>query len=333
MKIVLATPLYPPEIGGPATYAKELVGGLPERGIEVELVKFGDVRYLPRLLRHYAYYRKVLGALERADLVFALDPVSVGLPAMWAAKKLAKPFVLKIVGDYAWEQGVQRFGVAQNLDEFVKMRLPSLFVRILQRVQTRVAVAATQIIVPSVYLQDITAAWGIPKEKIAVIHNGIRIPEHIPAQQKENGTFLIVSAGRRVPWKGFEAIERVAQSHPNWEVKIISGRPRSEVLGWMKAADVFVLNSLYEGFPHALVEAMTLGTPVIATDAGGNKEVVGDTGLLIPPQDDAALERVLMEIVQNPRAARERAQAAQARMKSFELPYMLDRTAELFKSV
>ena len=137
MKLVIATPLYPPEIGGPATYAKLLQEGLPTKDIEVELVKFCDVRHLPKLVRHYAYYRRVLKAARAADAVLALDPVSVGLPAMWAAKSAGKPFVVKIVGDYAWEQGQQRFAVTQSLDQFVTTIDAPFFVRMLRRIQTR----------------------------------------------------------------------------------------------------------------------------------------------------------------------------------------------------
>ena len=151
MKLVLATPLYPPEIGGPATYAKALEEGLPAREIEVTTVKFSEVRHLPKLIRHYAYYRRVLRALREADPVLALDPVSVGLPAMKAAKRAHKPFFVKIVGDYAWEQGRQRFGVQEDLDEFVKMPQPSRAVRVLQGIEMRVAKAAGRIIVPSEY--------------------------------------------------------------------------------------------------------------------------------------------------------------------------------------
>src|SRR3989344_3373366 len=106
MRLVIATPLYPPEVGGPATYVQELETGLPSRSIDVTVVKFSDVRrwYLPKLVRHYVYYRRVLQEAKNADLVLALDPVSVGLPAMKAARKAGKPFVVKIVGDYAWEQ-------------------------------------------------------------------------------------------------------------------------------------------------------------------------------------------------------------------------------------
>ncbi len=337
MKLAIATPLYPPEIGGPATYAKLLFEGLPAKGIEVELVKFSEVRHLPKIVRHYTYYRRVLKAARNADMVLALDPTSVGLPAMYAAKKVGKPFVVKIVGDYAWEQGVQRFGITQNLDEFVKTKQKNFFVRALQKIQTFVASAATYSIVPSPYLKDIILEWGIPEEKIRMIYNGIGLPSNIPICQKKEGEFLVVSAGRRVPWKGFEAIERVVEKHKNenWRSFIASGLSRAETLGWMKIADVFVLNSSYEGFPHALIEAMTLGTPVVATDARFHRTLLehGKTGILIPIGDDNALERVLLEIRSNPDSASERARAAQKRMEDFSLPHMLESTAYFLKQV
>jgi glycosyltransferase involved in cell wall biosynthesis len=139
-----------------------------------------------------------------------------------------------------------------------------------------------------------------------------------------------------VPWKGFEAIERVVKLHDdNWAVHIASGVSREEALGWIQAADVFVLNSSYEGFPHVLVEAMTLGTPVVVTRAGGNTALVthGETGLLVPPGDDAALEAALMNVANDPDSAQERARAAQKRMQDFSLQHMLDVTAGFLKSL
>ena len=90
--------------------------------------------------------------------------------------------MVKIVGDYAWEQGQQRFGVSQMLDEFVRTKQTSLFVRILQKIQTRVARSSTRIIVPSEYLKNIVAAWGIPNEKIEVIYNAVILeaPRTVP---------------------------------------------------------------------------------------------------------------------------------------------------------
>ena len=334
MKLVVATPLYPPEIGGPATYAKLLEEGLPSRGVEVALVKFSEVRHLPKIFRHIAYYWRVLAAARNADLVLALDPVSVGLPALQAAKKANKPFVVKIVGDYAWEQGRQRFGVTESLDAFVHARQPSLLVRRLQAIETDVAQSADRVIVPSEYLKSIVVAWGVLQEKIHIIYNGIDLPPAVQPAERPAG-FFVVSSGRRVPWKGFEALERVVAREKEWRVFIASGLPRAEALGWVKGADAYVLNSTYEGFPHALLEAMMLGTPVVATDAGGNSELVEDgvTGLLVPPGDDEALYRALRRIADDPGAAQERAKAAQERAQRFSTNAMLDATAALLASV
>jgi glycosyltransferase involved in cell wall biosynthesis len=331
MKLVVATPLYPPEVGGPATYAKLLEEGLPERGIEVALVKFSDVRGLPKLVRHYAYYRRVLKAARSADAVLALDPVSVGMPACRAAENAGKPFFVKIVGDYAWEQGRQRFGVTEDLDAFVKNARVPLLVRILRAAQKRVAEHAERIIVPSTYLKGIVEAWGIPSEKIEVIHNGIELPRELPVIERPGG-FLVVSSGRRVPWKGFEALERVVKGEAGWHCHIASGVSREEALAWAKAADVFVLNSTYEGLSHALIEAMMLGTPVVATSAGGNGELVEDgaTGLLVSAGDDEALHNALKKVAGDPSGAKARAAEGRARMSEFSTTAMLDATAAFF---
>ncbi|HQT82872.1 MAG: hypothetical protein B7W98_01810 [Parcubacteria group bacterium 20-58-5] len=329
MKLVIATPLYPPEIGGPATYAKLLEEGLPGKGIDVELVKFSEVRHLPKLIRHYAYYRRVRRAARAADAVLALDPVSVGLPALRAARKERTPFFVKIVGDYAWEQGRQRFGITLTLDEFVKTERVPLPARLFRRAQTYVAQSAVKVIVPSEYLKGIVAAWGVDAEKISVIHNGIELPDVLPEVERPDG-FLVVSSGRRVPWKGFEALERVVEREPSWRLHIASGVSRGEALAWVKAADVFVLNSSYEGLAHALIEAMMLGTPVVATAVGGNPELInnGVTGLLVPLGDGDALHAALKKIAEDPESAKARAGEARAHMREkFSVSTMLNATA------
>lgn len=105
MKLVIATPLYPPQGGGPATYSALLEKKLPFKEMPV-VVKFSEVQHLPKLVRHIMYFRRVYKTLKEADVLLVLDPVSTGLPASVAARMLKKPYVVKVVGDYAWEQGV-----------------------------------------------------------------------------------------------------------------------------------------------------------------------------------------------------------------------------------
>ena len=69
----------------------------------------------------------------------------------------------------------------------------------------------------------------------------------------------------------------------------------------MAAADVFVLNSGYEGFSHQILEAMTAGVPVIATAVGGNKEVIkqGENGFMVKYQDEFNLIEAIKSLWQN----------------------------------
>ena len=367
--IVVATPLYPPEIGGPATYAKALLEGLPERGIEVELVKFSDVRHLPRFVRHYAYYRRIRRALGRADAVLALDPVSVGLPVCLAAWRAKKSFVVKVVGDYAWEQGRQRFGITESLDAFVKRSRVPFFVALLRRVETGVARRASCIIVPSAYLKDVVATWGsltasgtsIPREKIEVIYNAVpidaigRVPEAVAKLPRP----LVVTVGRLVPWKQVDGVIDAVAEVPEASLAIVGDGPlhaslfhraqekmpnrfvltgalsHEDTLAVLASASVLVLNSSYEGLSHLLVEALSLGVPIVATKVGGNPEVItdGEDGLLVPSLDKAALLAALKRVLDDTELRTRLSVRAKESARRFAPAVMLDATAHVFKNL
>jgi len=369
MKLVIATPLYPPEIGGPATYVKLLEEGLPGKGIEVSVVKFSDVRHLPKIIRHYAYYRRVRKEARNADAVLALDPVSVGLPAMKAAQKAKKPFFVKIVGDYAWEQGQQRFGITQTLDEFVKTKWVPFRVRMLRRTQTRVARSAARVIVPSEYLKGIVETWGIPRENIQVIYNAMNLDAFNKPVAEEHGVVpkavaallrpLIVTAGRLVPWKHMDGVidavagtfgvslavvgdgsERAALMHRADEK--LPGRTvftgmlsHKDTLATIQSADVFVLNSSYEGFSHLLIEALMLGVATVATRVGGNPEVIddGNNGIFVPNDDTPALTNALARVLGDEELRARLQKAAKESAKRFSTETMLQETALALQNV
>jgi glycosyltransferase involved in cell wall biosynthesis len=89
---------------------------------------------------------------------------------------------------------------------------------------------------------------------------------------------------------------------------------QTDPIRFLAAADAFVLPSLTEGLPGALVEAMAAGLPCVTTDIPGNRELVRDeeTGLLVPPQDPTALARALGRILDDPSLAARVAKAGQA---------------------
>jgi len=366
-KILIATGIFPPDIGGPATYSKLLVDKLPAHGFEVVVVNFGEVRVLPKIIRHTAYFFKVLWRARGCDVVYAQDPVSVGLPAMLAAKILRKKFYLKVVGDYAWEQGVQRAGVTDDLDTFShEYAKYSLFVRLLKRIERRVALSTDLIITPSSYLKGIVGNWGVPREKITVIYNGFDAPvltEDKTTLRKKLGVdgYALLSIGRLVPWKGFamliESMPALAQKIPDIHLFIAGSGPDEAVLKksvaelhledrvtflgklaqgklfeYIKASDVFVLNTSYEGFSHQLLEVMALGTPVVTTPAGGNVEIIKDheNGLFAPQNDRAAFEKAIIELHTTAGLGDTLARAAQEKVKEFSDEKMLEAITNLF---
>lgn len=326
MKILIATGIYPPDIGGPATYTKTIAHAFADKGHDVVVVTYGNVRQdnstfslvavsrtLPKGLRHILYFLKILRHGASSDIIFAQDPVSAGFPAALAAMILRKRFIIKIVGDYAWEQARLRYGVSDLLDDFLKKRY-GWRVEFLRKVERWTASRAHHVIVPSKYLENIVKTWGIEVD-VRVIPNSVErfeLPDRETARRKLGFTnTVILSVGRLVPWKGFEfLISLVPELRKKHDISLVilgdgplkglldrikpsqfvllPGAVSTPILReYLAASDIFALDTTYEGFSHQLIEALHAGLPIITTDAGGNKEIIedGTNGLLISAND------------------------------------------------
>jgi len=103
-------------------------------------------------------------------------------------------------------------------------------------------------------------------------------------------------------------------------VRFLGNVPHAQIPLYIRAADVFVLNSLYEGLSHTLLEVQALGTPIVASDVCGNPEVVeeGESGLLVDPRDPAALRRAIARYLEDPGFARAMAEGGRNRRAQFD---------------
>ena len=362
-KIVIATPLYPPESGGPATYAKVLEEELPKLGIEVVVVKFSDVRR--RFFRHLRYFRLIWKATRGTDLVYALDAVSVGFPTMVAAMLRRKPYAIKVVGDFAWEQGNQRFLKLGPLETFVRSNSIPLTLWPLRFVQTLVARFAVRVVVPSHYLEGIVAEWGVSRERISVIWNAVSVemPGKVPPNIAALTRPIIVSVGRLVPWKGFftciEAVrilrgdgiaaslviigdgpdrkdlEAQAASTLGSGFAICGELPKQDTHAAIRYAEVFVLDSSYEGLSHTLIEAVSLGASIVASDIPANREVVEHekSALLVPPNDGMALAHAVKRLLTDGELGGRLTEGGKSVAAAFSIQRMVQQTAALFRSL
>lgn len=372
MKILICTGIYYPDIGGPATYSKLLFDELPKKGVFVEVLSFGEVRRLPKIIRHYAYYKRVKKIARNFDVIYVQDPVSVGLPTALACEKQNKKFVLKVVGDYAWEHYQnQKSNLKSQNEEFI---YPERFwnikfdlkTELLKRIEKFVAERAEKIVVPSKYLKNIVKGWGVDENKISVIYNAFSPADIVEEKYSLRIRFKITgitifSVGRLVPWKGFETLIEIMKELPNNTRLLIAGDgpdyeklqnkiknlnlgnrvfllgrlEHDDLLKKIKASDIFVLNTGYEGFSHQLLEVMNVGTPIITTDVGGNPEIIKNEkdGLLVGYDNKEQIKEAILKLAGNRVLADRLAKNAKDKVKNFDQEKMLEEIKDFLLQV
>lgn len=335
MHIFVASGIFHPEPGGPATYLHRLLPELQARGHTVRVLTFGDgptagypypLRRIPRRalpVRWTEYARAAWGEVRRADVLFAN---SLGLPLAGGG---GVPRVLKVVGDLAWERAVNKGWIAptEDVDAFQSGRYPWR-VRLLQAQRAREVRRADRVIVPSRYLRDMVIGWGAPPERVHVIYNALPPDAQTASLTQAEaraalglGTEpLLLTVARLVPWKGIDHLIRALPAVPEARLLVAGEGPdearlralaaaegvggrvmflgrvaRERLASFFRAADYTVLYSGYEGLSHVLLESLQAGTPVIASDKGGNPEIVvhGRNGLLVPYVSVDALAETL----------------------------------------
>ncbi len=109
MRILIATGIYPPAIGGPAQYAKGLEDALREQGHTVIVKAYGKREHgLPIGIRHIYFALRCLWSFLRANKIIVLDTFSVALPIAMLHFVFRKKFIIRTGGDFLWENYVER---------------------------------------------------------------------------------------------------------------------------------------------------------------------------------------------------------------------------------
>jgi glycosyltransferase involved in cell wall biosynthesis len=142
--------------------------------------------------------------------------------------------------------------------------------------------------------------------------------------------FIILGEGKLRP-----KLERQIQKF-NLQNKIILTGFRHDAIEIMAAVDVFVLSSLKEGLPFALLEAGALGKPIVATRVGGVPEIIdhGKNGLLVPPSDANALAAAIFSLLQDKKTAEQLGLSLQEKIfKNFDLKTTLEKTTEVYSDL
>lgn len=374
MRILIVSGIWPPDVGGPASHAPELGAYLQVSGHDVRAVTTRGERApeaagfpvraarrdRPRLLRQPAGGIAVMRSAGGIDIIYSTGMYT---RSTVAAAVHRRPLVVKLASDPAYERSRTLGLFTGTLEEFQHAQLPRA-ARQLRMMRNLVVRRASRLIVPSRFLAEFVRGWGVEEKRVRVVPNPAPPPtngaERADLRRRlgfEGPTFvfagrlvaaknvpLAVSALSRVPaaslvviGEGSErdrVLEAIARHGLERRVSLIGALPRAEAIEWVRAADAAVLSSDYENHPHAAVEAIAVGTPVLATSVGGVPEIIvsGENGMLSERGDEEGLARAMTALVTEP-GLRERlskgASASAARFDPAELFGVIERELEL----
>lgn len=232
----------------------------------------------------------------------------------------------------------------------------------LDRRMRRAIAEADAVIAQGDHLRDVVAAAGVDPARIRVINNGVEVAAFSRAAAHPHPRPYILGLGSLVPHKGFDLLVRgyatlptdrpdllVAGSGPELaalrrladelgvgrQVTFLGPVVGDPKVSLYRSAEFFVCPSRREPFANVILEAMAAGRAVVATDVGGNRELVRDgvTGLLCRPESPAALAESMRRLVDDASFRASLAAAATQAVAMYDWAAVADRYIDLYREV
>ena len=372
MRVIMLIQKYFPYVGGAERQLQQLSSRLVERGIDVIVItrrhdkRLSSFEVIDGIPVHrlfvpgpkpvaafsYIFFASKLILQLRPDIIHAHEVLSPASAALIAKMLLGTPVIVKVLG------GGTRGDIHKIQHRFLgKQRIAGL------RRNVDIFIAISK------QISDELAEITIPAQKCTTIPNGVDTNSFLPVtveQKRKARTHLglpqdipIISyVGRLHSDKRIDLLlsvwPAIYQQFPRAQLLIVGAGPaevdlrqqQSEgvhfcgqtdyVIPYLRATDLFVLPSAREGMSNALLEAMSMGLPVLATDVGGTPDVVvhGKHGYLIRPNDAGALQEGLTRLLNDSVLRRSLGQAARKHIvEEYSFESVADRYKELYEGL
>jgi glycosyltransferase involved in cell wall biosynthesis len=300
---MIATSIYPPEVGGPAYYSSHIAEALTKQGHSVDVVLYGVLRRFPSGFRHALYALKLLARSLGADGIVAFDTYTVGLPAVLVSLVTRVPLVVRIGGDFVWELYVERTRDLIPLPEVYEKRDRWNWKERVSYAVTRFVVRHARLAFSTQWLLDIwKREYGLGSSA-RVVENALE--ERIHSERPARKSFLFYA--RPIALKNLDAFRRAfakaKKTYPDIELE--EGRfVRDELIERLRSAYAVAVPSLSEVSPNLIIDAIRCGKPFILTKYGGYAERFKDLGLLVDPRSEDDMTRAIKELADEATYAR-----------------------------
>jgi glycosyltransferase involved in cell wall biosynthesis len=332
-EIAILSSIYPPDAGGPATFAVAYKSFLQRNGFKPKVVSYCDsnshtyveseatVQLISRQLNPVVRLLLMVYAIwklcwKRVPLLANGCFIELALATFLAPKN----FVVKIPGDIVWERACSSGLVTCSVQDFQKVNLPIKF-KLLRFLFTSSLKKASKIVVPAPYLIDLALGWGVNPEKIFLVYNGVDTENFFPIETQK--VYDVISVSRLVPVKNIAGtieccarlglsllvvgdgplMQELQDQAKNQKVNVtFAGNSEQAALPFLyNQARIMVLNSAVEATSYSLLEARACGLPAIANDGTGATEIIthNKDGILCGPSTGIFLEDALRELIGN----------------------------------
>lgn len=309
----------------------------------------------------YRFMNVINTPLPDVDVVHSAAAAFCGIPGVILKNTRNTPYMLTEHGVYLREQYISLAG--RKYPSF----LTTFLMRLVQSVVQLNYIHADQVSPVCEYNTRWEKEFGVTNKQIKVIYNGIDPKifdqKNIP-EKKDSKKYTVVTVARIDPLKDIKTLLKsaaiVLKTLPNVEFKVFGsvsveqyyneclelknslnlgddfefvGHTNNTAAAY-KSGDINVLSSISEAFPYSVVEAMMTGIPVVATDVGGIREAIGDTGFVVTPGDENALAESIIHLLKNNSLRAELGELARERaLDNFTISNVLRQHLESYESL
>jgi glycosyltransferase involved in cell wall biosynthesis len=335
-------------IGGSERHLLTLLPALAERGVDVCFLGLDDTSRAPD-----PFYEALTVPFERIPAPRDLDP-RLALRICRATRAADLVHTHLVHADAYGALGARRLVSTKHNDDPFRAGSFRFVERALARRASRI-IAITEALA-----RFQVERVGLPAGKLEVIHYGLDEPPAAwgtnPPDDMPRDARVLLAVSRLEPQKGLDvavrALPEIHRRHADAVLVVLGEGPQREelerlagkldvplllpgrvpdVTAWLRRADLLVHPARWEGFGLALLEAMLMSLPVVATRVSSIPEIVidGETGLLVPPDDAPALAEAVTRVLDDPAdlgtRGYERARA------EFSVARMADRTLDIYR--
>ncbi|RJQ34709.1 glycosyltransferase family 1 protein [Candidatus Parcubacteria bacterium] len=299
MRLVIATGIYPPDVGGPAYYAEGLAAAFKKAGHSVGVAQYGFLKRLPTGIRHLVYALKLFPAACFADAVIALDTFSVALPAALVCSVTRTPLIIRTGGDFLWEAYAERTHHLIPLQRFYQEHRPfTLKERAIFRLTKFILRRGTLVFSTAMQRDVWQTPYKLDASRMEVIGNAVLEPLESETPREKNYLWHVRPTAIKNGEHVRAAFAKAKEKHP--DIIIEEGiLPKAELLSRMRSCYAVILPSVTEVSPNYILDALRFRKPFIMDKYSGLAPWLAPYGILVDPLDEDDIANALARLAES----------------------------------